>query len=392
MTHGSVSCDIVFLRRCTVKKIISLVIILSIFITSFVYGEGYIEMRGDLIENSTTLETLELNVKNMKIDVYKAELSAKSMESQLDLLKSYPFPLSPSTRSGMNYVIKVVPKQVGYGLFALENNLDITKDTLSSAMRQMALGLMNAEKTYALDLEKYEFYQSEYNNALLEYSLGTISKTDLLKAEVTYLEKETTLNKSKRSLEDMHLTLNKFMGVDLETRYEIQVEEQFDINLGSAEELASKALTNRFEILDYQEQIAIQETIIDFYDYGDYLSVYTNWKAMRDAQIEKERLELQLEIKKQAITEEIYSAVSEIEILDYQIKQLQGTLAMQISDLEGLRAQAAQGYMTQAAFKELEFAITMIEDNLDMMYYTYNSKLYDLYNASQLGPAYGGGF
>lgn len=393
LTRGSVTYDIVCLWRCTVKKIISLVIILSIFMTSTVYGEDtYMELRNELYENSSTIETLELNVKGMKVDVFRAELNAKSMQSQLDFLKSLPFPIATTTTSGLRYVIHIVPQQVGYGLYALENNLEITKMTLASSLRQMSMGLMNAENTYDLDTEKYEFYNQAYKDALLQYDLGLISQTDLFTSEVKKLETETAMMTSKRSLEDMHHTLNSFVGVSLENRYSVATEDQFDISLGSAEELVSKALVNRFEIKDYYKKMEIQQAIIDFYNYGDYLTVYSNWKAMRDAELEKERLELQLKITEKSITEEIYSAVSDIEILDYQIKQLQGTLAMQKSDLEGLKAQAKQGYMTEAAFKELEFAVKMIENNLEMMYYTYNSNMYDLYNASQLGPAYGGGF
>lgn len=374
------------------KKILAIIVVLSIFMSGFAYADSsYFELKEDLSENNTTLDILDLNVKNMKIEVYKAKISALNMESQLDALKALPFPISSSVTSGMRYVIEIVPQQVGYGLFALENNLDITKNTLNSAMRQMATGVISMEDTYNLNKEKFEFYKSEYEHSKLQYDLGRLSQTELLVSEVKYLESKTAMVTSERDLEDMFHSLNNFIGYDLSKRYVIQREKKMDVDLGTAESLVEKAFKYRFEIKDFEKQIELQENIINFYNYGDYLAFYSNYKAMKDAEIEKERLTLQLELKKKEITEEIYSAVSANEILEMQIAQLENTLEMQKNDLEKLRAQAEQGYMTEATFKELEFAVTMIENNLDVMYYTYNSNLYKLYDASQIGPAYGGG-
>jgi outer membrane protein TolC len=375
-----------------VKRIFSLFIAFALLIGNFAYAEeSYIELKSELFENNSTLETLDLNVKNMAVEVYRADINSKNMQSQLDLLNSLPWPTSSSVTSGMRYVIHVVPEQVRYGLFALENNRDIARVSLSNAMRQMVLGVINAENTYDLAYSKYVFYENEYALAENKYLLGSISRTDLLKAEVKHSETETEMKKAKRSLENIEMSLNNFMGVSLDNNYDLKREIKMENPFKDPEKLANQAIERRFEVLDIQEQIRIQQVIIDFYNYGDYLSIYANWKAVRDAEIKKKELALDLVIAKQQIREEIYSALSEIEIMDYQIVQLEGTLALQQNDLETLRRQYEQGYMTETAFKELEFAIAMIKDNLEILYYSYNSKLYALYYATQLGPAYGGG-
>lgn len=376
------------------KRILSIFLLLSILMSTISYGYEEIdknELSTDLLKNNSVLEKLDLSVANMNISIYKADIDSKSMKNTIEYLSDIGYSPSGTTLAGMMYVQNIVPKQVRYGMFALKGNQEITKISLSNAARQMATGVINSKDSFELNTNKYNFYKSEYNSAKLKYELGIISKTDLLKSEVTFLESETALNISKRKLEDSYLNLNKLIGYELDRTYDIKREDKLIAEIGLPEDHLNFALKNRFEIKDLNEQIMIQDAIIDHYDYGDFLGFYPNYKATKDAEIKKKTLELDLIIMKQTITEEIYKAVSNINITENQIVQLKNTIDMQTNNYNRYLAQVAQGFITESAIKELEFVISGLKTNLDILVYSYNTKRYELFNATQIGPAYGGG-
>lgn len=374
------------------KKTLVLILIFTLSITSVIYADvSYFELKEDVSEGNSTLEVLDFNVLKMAIDVYKAELSSKSMEKRVEDLKDLPFSISGETMAQLMYVRDIVPLQVKYGYNTLKSNRELTENSFDILVRQLSMGVMSSLDGYELAVEKYNFYKMEYDNALLKYDLGQFSKLDLLKSEVKFLEMQSAKDTAERSLEGSYLNLNKFVGYDLDQTYDIKREDKVEIELKEPSYYLEYAFDYRFEILDLENQIELQSTIADFYDYGDFLAFYPNYKARKDALLEKAQLEFDLKLKKIEITEEIYSAISNLDIMSQQINQLQNTLKLQESDYADLMAQVNQGYMTESAIKELEFAITSIKNSLDVMIYSYNTKHYELHNATFLGPAYGGG-
>ena len=372
------------------NKTLILILIFTLSLTSVIYADvSYFELKEDVSEDNSTLEVLDLNVLKMAIDVYKAELNSKSMGNRIEDLKDLPFSISSETISQLMYVRDIVPLQVKYGYDTLKNNQELTENSFEVLVRQLSMGVISSLDGYELAVEKYEFYKNEYENAQLKYDLGQFSKMDLLKSEVKFFEMQSAMDKAERSLEESYLNLNKFAGYDLDKTYDIKREEKVNNELKDPSYYLEYALEYRFEIVDLENQIELQATIADFYNYGNFSSSYSNYKAQQDALIEEARLKL--ELMKLEITEEIYSAISDIEIMSQQINQLQNTLQLQESDYADLMAQVNQGYLTESAIKELEFAITNIKNNLDVMIYSYNSKHYELHNATFLGPAYGGG-
>ncbi len=375
-----------------IKKILVLILIFTLSITSVVYADvSYFELKEDLSDGNSTLENLNFSLLKMAYDVYQAELNSKSMAKRVDDLNDFPFSISSETMAQLMYVRDIVPLQVKYGYDTLKSNRDLTENSFETLVRQLSIGVISSLDGYELAVEKYEFYKSEYEGALLKYDLGQFSQLDLLKSEVKFIEVEYAKNQAERKLEESYLNLNKFVGYDLDKKYDIEREEKFDIELKDPSYYLDYAFEYRFEIIDFERQIELQTAIADMYDYGNFLASFPNSKARKDALLEKTKLEYDLELKKIEITEEIYSAISDLNIMSQQIDQLQNTLQLQENDYADLMAQVNQGYMTESAIKELEFAITNIKNNLDVMIYSYNTKHYELHNATFLGPAYGGG-
>jgi len=375
-----------------IKKILVLILIFTLSIASVVYADvSYFELKEDLSDGNSTLENLNFNVLKMAYDVKQAELNSKSMAKRVEDLKDLPFSISSQTMAQLMYVRDIVPLQVEYGYDTLKSNRDLTENSFETLVRQLSIGVISSLDGYELAVEKYDFYKSEYEGALLKYDLGQFSQLDLLKSEVKFIEVEYAKDQAERKLEESYLNLNKFVGYDLDKKYDIEREEKFEIELKDPSYYLDYAFEYRFEIIDFERQIELQTAIADFYDYGDFLAFYPNSKARKDALLEKTKLEYDLELKKIEITEEIYSAISDLNIMSQQIDQLQNTLQLQENDYADLMAQVNQGYMTESAIKELEFAITNIKNNLDVMIYSYNTKHYELHNATFLGPAYGGG-
>ena len=371
-----------------------MICILSLVFSNAVFAvedTDYLSLFGLVEDENKTIESLDYKIANMKYDVESAYRSSKSMLNRLEDLADIGYRPKDLMLEGMLYVVEVVPTQVEYGLFALQNTRDVTVKSLETGVRQMVTGVMSAENTYEMAVIKADFYKSEYDNATLSYDLGRISKTELLKAETTYFEAEINMNSAARNLSDSNYSLNNLIGYDLEESYEIRRETMFDMELKPASEYIEEALLNRFEIKDITEKMLVEIVKREHYEFRNFLDFKTVRDKYDDSAREVLLLENELEVVEQNITEDIFSAVNDIQSLELQIAQLEATLDMQKNNYNTLLAQKEQGNLVESAIKELEFAIMDIENNLDVMAYSYNTKRYQLYNATQLGPAYGGG-
>lgn len=369
-------------------------LVFTLLFSSLVFASEdteYLNLFGLIGKESSTIEIMDYNLMKMQFDVDTANRSAKSMENTIEKLKDKGYGPTGNVLERMLYVIEVVPSQVEYGFHVLTNARKTTEITLQNVLRQMVMGHISAEDTYNLSIEKAEFYKSEYEKAKLSYDLGVISQTALLQSEVKYLSEETASTAAKRNLEDSKRSLNNFIGYDLDKEYAIKRETQAEADLKEPSEYLENALKNRLEFKDIKEQMLIQIKIREHYDNRNFLVDYYNYRAYTDAQREILLLGNEMKLKEYSVTEEIYSAVSEIKILDTQIKQLENTLEMQKINYNDLLVQVKQGYMTESVIKELEFGIKSIESNLDLLRYSYNTKRYELFDATQIGPAYGGG-
>lgn len=372
------------------KKIITILIGI-LLLSQVIYADTtYVDLSEDLLDNNGNLIVLENTVKKTAIDVNNAKFNAKAFQSTLDDLKDLPFPIPTATKAGLRYGIIIGPMQADYGYFAVENNQKITENTLKMTMRDLIVGYINAENTYALNLEKNTFYQKQYEDSLIKYDLGSISQTDLLNSEVKALEAKVNLDSSARSFEGIKMNLNKLVGNDLDTTYSFERETQMKNILSDPDVLVQSALKNRFEVLDIKEQIKLQQAIADFYNYGDYLTIFKNSITYRNALNKVEELTLSLQLEEEKITREIHKAYEAIILDELKIEQLKNSITMQEKELMKLKEQAAVGNITEARYKELEFVIKGLKGNLDTLVYSYNTKMHKLQNALYVGPAFGG--
>ncbi len=376
------------------RKLLITIVIFSLLFSSMAFASEDVEtlsLIGLVEDENSTIEIFDYNLMKYKFDITASENSALSMQKTLEKFDDMYYSPSGLALQGMMYVIEVVPTQVKYGFFALENNKEVTKKTLEVAVRQLITGRISSENNNTLNKEKYEFYKSEYDNAQLSYDLGRISQTQLLEAETKALEGEYNFKASTRNLEDSVYALNNIIGYDLDKEYNIEREVQFNMELKDADFYIQQALENRFEIKNIEEQMLVEVVKRDHYDFRNFLQFLNIREAYDDSGRVVLLLGNELIETKQSITEEIYSAVNDIKSSDLQIAQLEATLEMQQNNYKTMLAQMEQGNLVESAIKELEFAIVNIENNLEVMRYSYNTKRYQLYNATQLGPAYGGG-
>ncbi|HPD00799.1 MAG TPA: TolC family protein, partial [Acetivibrio sp.] len=150
-----------------------------------------------------------------------------------------------------------------------------------------------------------------------------------------------------------------------------------------------KALKERLEIVSLVEEIEVKQKNLEVLTKARANEIYTEIrKEYADVSRELETLEVKLEQAKYDVENNIKSAYIDVKREGYNLRNMQETLNMQKRSYEMLKNQYEHGFISKITVDEVALGIEELQSNLDIVIYSYNTKIMKLENASGLGPAY----
>lgn len=103
---------------------------------------------------------------------------------------------------------------------------------------------------------------------------------------------------------------------------------------------------------------------------------------------ELETLKIKLEQARYDVENNIKSAYIDVKREGHNLRNMQETLNMQKRSYERLKNQYEQGLIPKIVIDEVALGIEELQNGLELVVYSYNTKIMKLEEASGLGPAY----
>lgn len=192
--------------------------------------------------------------------------SLKEAEDAIKMLTMMGDPTSLAMASTIESQTKSVSKGdledlKRYARKMTEPNDKARRNALRLQATEMYYTLKNTEKLHDIALENYNISKKIYDNTVTKHKLGTVSKVDLLSAELNLSETKDSYLAAKNGLEQVKMGFNLFFGLDLMQPViltsDIATPDFPTITLDDAIE---SALNNRNEIKQEEYQFDIAKT------------------------------------------------------------------------------------------------------------------------------------
>lgn len=286
---------------------------------------------------------------------------------------------------------ELLPAQMKYYWNLTDSSRIMTEKALSLGFRDMYLGFMKADRDYQMSLKKLELQKRKYEASKIKLEQGIISRIEFEEEEYNYLKAQKAVDAGKRNRENMQRSVNSYMGSPLDTHYDTLLYSEYtrNLKLQSLDYYIDKALKERLEIVSLVEEIEVKQKHLEVLAKARANDIYTEIrKEYADVSRELETLEVKLEQAKYDVENNIKSAYIDVKSEGYNLRNMQETLNMQKRSYERLKNQYEHGFIPKIAVDEMALGIEELQSGLDLVIYSYNTKIMKLEDASGLGPAY----
>ncbi|MDF9410180.1 TolC family protein [Brevibacillus laterosporus] len=145
--------------------------------------------------------------------------------------------------------------------------------------------LLNAEDDLTLKKQSLERSESQLKIAKAAFGVGTRAKTDVLQAEAGVAQAKAAVAQAESAKDIARLELNKFMGVDLNKKWNLLTKQTSEnVEVMDVEKAINKALKEHVDILTAQQEITNSEKELEVIEKYSILSGF-------DGQIAKNKYE-----------------------------------------------------------------------------------------------------
>ncbi|MDN9009174.1 TolC family protein [Brevibacillus laterosporus] len=239
------------------------------------------------IEKAVKL-TLENNLdyKKAKIDVDNAMIKASSANYTSNKIKEGMIE-DLGTAEGKYVATVRAEGQKEMGRLSLQRS----EGSFKLNTEKLYYDLLNAEDDLVLKKQSLERSESQLKIANAAFGVGTRAKTDVLQAEAGVAQAKAAVAQAESAKEIARLALNKFMGVDLNKKWNLLTKQTSEnVEVMDVEKAIAKALKERVDILTIEQDIKNSEKELEVIEKYSILSGFQGQAAKNTA--EKNKLNL----------------------------------------------------------------------------------------------------
>jgi outer membrane protein TolC len=152
-----------------------------------------------------------------------------------------------------------------------------------------------------VQIEKISVEEAKENLEMVKnrFSLGDANQLEVMQAEITLSSAQLNLTRAENELRLAKMNFNQVLGVPLETQFKLTDTFSLEILEVTLEDSIQKALENRYEITQAQDEIELARLKWELTQ-NEYTAELSKKKAI--IELEKEKLNLE-EVKKEIILE-----------------------------------------------------------------------------------------
>ncbi|HOQ37424.1 MAG TPA: TolC family protein [Acetivibrio sp.] len=303
----------------------------------------------------------------------------------------YTIVYTPDIQVLLTKQTELLPLQMKYYWNMTDNGRKVTEMALSLGFRDMYLGFLKADRDYKMSLKKLELQKRKLEASKVKLEQGIITSIEFEEEEYNYLKAQKSVEAGKRNRENMQRTVNSYIGSPIDTNYDTLLYSEYtrNLKLESLDYYVENALKERLEITSLIEEIELKEKHLQILSKAQAKDIYTELrKEYDDASLELETLKVKLEQAKYDVENNIKSAYIDVKREGHNLRNMQETLNMQKRSYERLKNQYEQGFIPKLVIDEMALGIEELQNTLELVIYSYNTKIMKLEEAAGLGPAY----
>jgi len=270
-----------------------------------------------LTEQTAIEQALKTNADlvSFRLDVHTADVNARLVHAKVkDIPDSFIESLDAAQSKYVNDAKVQMAKKVNeLALKALESKIKL-------GAQSAYYDLLNAQADLSLKKQSLKRAETQLKVAKAKFEVGEKAKTEVLQAQAALAGAQAALAASESNLQIKRLKLNEFLGVELQTQWEIASDvKSLQAKSMKLEDAVEQAIKTRYEIKQKEEEIKVAELNLSLYE---KYSMKATYQGMMGAN-ELEKAKLALEEEKRAIAVEVSKAYYDLQAALAGIEALQ---------------------------------------------------------------------
>ena len=331
-------------------------------------------------------------------DMELLRLQKETLHEQKEMME----PLQPVLGSATNLLggesalqlislSEYLPVQLDSGIRLSELGVELARNSIMLGARQLVLAIQQTQQAERRANENVAIQEENWKRMLLSFEKGMATETERLQARADWEKAKLDLERFELDRKDYTRRLNQLMGNPIEAEFVFLRESPKEEALLAEETYVESALSQRFEIVQIKESLALKEKELALYEtYGlkDDSALRQTYQRL---EVERDQLELQLEEAQENVIVDVRTAYRQAVIANQQRIALTTSRDAKRTLLANLRLQRKEGFVSDAIFDGTENALKALEEGVDLLVLQYNTARMALDYASQVGPGLGSG-
>ena len=157
---------------------------------------------------------------------------------------------------------------------AAEHAGDAAENDIAYEVKAQFYSLVKAKKLLEVSERSYERSRGQLERAESLFELGSVAKSDVLRAKVDVAQSELDLISARNAVEMQRAGLAKIMGLGLETPLQIEAELGYEEVTVAEEQLFDKAVNRRPDLLEARERVRAAKAGVQSARGGSYPSLF----------------------------------------------------------------------------------------------------------------------
>lgn len=261
---------------------------------------------------------------------------------------------------------------------------EVATESIGTSVVELYDNIVQLKDAVNLQENAYNNQKREYDNLVIKVNQGQVSETEKIIAETELNKLKLQIGSTKRTKDNLEMTLKKLLGVSLIRSVNIEGQHISLELIPNIESLVNNALSKRAEIKSAQIDINVKEREFDIAK--GYLKSEDN--DLKKAESEVVQKKLILSDVENNIKSEINKAFLEVQEKESIVGLNKAKLENNKKQLELMEQRYKQGIIPMSTVLSFNLSILSAEMEYQNSMLDLNKSINKLKSASEVGPSY----
>lgn len=342
------------------------------------------------LENSKELRIQKIELEKAELAFDQSEDAIEDQKDTFELLESSPVPrrftVTPDFNVNRSFIKNGgAMKQAEFALNFAQWNYEVTENNLVFSVEKAYFDLLQVEKEFRIAEENLMLAMKQYDNGMLRFELGMISKQQLLGLEFSLSQAQSGYESAKMYYGLQKMSFRNTIGLQLDEEFEltdtIEYREYEPIILDDAIEAG---LENNAGVMTAEANLEVQKLLLEA-TIGRFPPITYRYRTQEQ---EVMNAEMNLQTAKNGVEMQVRSAVlnlttAEKQIATYEKAVYQASEGVRIAELS---FELGQNTPTEVAQANLN--LMNAKKNLAQQIHAFNMALLDYKYSIGIGKGF----